>query len=212
MPTTTGTFDNVRGMRYCEIFVVTHDVNQIRAACYNTMGCNDCPQGQWQALDPDALKEAFKADAIIMNGPRHWVMDKLSVELLEGEGVVSFDGLQLRLVAVLRISDPRFLHGGRKPYMELTIERKTTYVFSSGKLVYELVDPDGKVYIMQAYAQIVDPALTEEQLATLASRLKPPEHRQYRVRRLDQDFTLRTDGVAHVVQDDFENTYQRIDS
>jgi len=211
MPTTAETHDNLRGVRYCEIFVITHDLNQIRAAVYNTLGCNDCPQEQWQALDPDALKKAFKADAIIMNGPRHWMMDKLSFELPAGGEVVSFDGLQMRQVGTLHL-DPSILHGGRSPYTEHTIERKTEYVFSSGKLVYELVAPDGKVYIMQASAQIVDPTLTEDQLATLASRLKLPEQWQYRARRLDQEYVLRTDGEAHVLQDDFENTYQRIDS
>jgi hypothetical protein len=83
--------------------------------------------------------------------------------------VVSFDGLQMRQVGALHL-DPHSLHGGRNLYMEHTIERKTEYVFSSGKLVYELVAPDGKVYIMQTFAQIVDPTLTEDQLATLASR------------------------------------------
>jgi hypothetical protein len=84
MPTTTETRENVRGMRYCEIFVITHDLNQIRAAVYNTMGCNDCPHEQWQTLDPDALKKEFKANAITMNGPRYWIMDKLSIELPTG--------------------------------------------------------------------------------------------------------------------------------
>jgi hypothetical protein len=99
-----------------------------------------------------------------------------------------------------------------KPYTEHTIERTTSYVFSSGKRVYELVAPDGRIYVMQSYALIVDPTLTEESLATLASRLKLPEQWQYRVRKLDQDYIVQTTGEAHVIQDDFENTYQRANS
>jgi hypothetical protein len=65
---------------------------------------------------------------------------------------------------------------------------------------------------MQSYALMVDPTLTEESLATLASRLKLPEKWQYRVRKLDQDYVVQTTREAHVIQDDFENTYQRVNS
>jgi hypothetical protein len=100
----------------------------------------------------------------------------------------------------------------RKPYTEHTIERTTSYVFSAGKQVYALVAPDGTVYVMQSYAQIVDPTLTEASLATLASRLKLPKQWHYRVCTLDQDYIMQATGEVHVIQDDFENTYQRANS
>jgi NADH:ubiquinone oxidoreductase subunit E len=78
--------------------------------------------------------------------------------------------------------------------------------------VYELVAPDGTVYVIQSYAQIVDPTLTQESLATLASRLTLPEQWHYRVRTLDQEYVLQVSGEAHVIQDDLENTYQRANS
>ena len=83
-------------------------------------------------------------------------------------------------------------------------------MFSGGKTVYELVAPSGKVYVMQSYALSIDPSMTEKSLATLASRLKLPEQWQYRVRKLDRDYIVQTTGEAHVIQDDFENTYQRV--
>jgi haloalkane dehalogenase len=203
--------DNLRGVRYCEIFVIIGHLNHLEGKVYNSLGLNDCPQEQWMALKTEALKKQFKAKAIVMNGPRYFLMDKNAIEN-PGE-VVSFDGLQLRLLATIRIPQRSVIGGSkRKPYTEYTIERTNTYVFSSAKLVYELVAPDGKVYIMQSYSQIVDPTLTEDALATLASRLKLPPKWQYRVRKLDQDYIVQESGEAHVIQDDFENTYQRVGS
>ena len=203
--------DNLRGVRYCEIFVITSRLTHITGAVYNTLGLNECPAEEWQALDPDALKKAFKARAVVKNGPRYFLMDQ---NALQNPGaIVSADGLQLRLVATIRLPMGSVSRGNkRKPYTEHTIERSTSYMFSGGTLVYELVDPRGQVYIMQSYAQIVDPTLTEASLETLASRLRLPEGWHYRVRRLDQDYIVETSGEAHVIQDDFENTYQCVES
>ncbi len=203
--------DNMRGTRYGEVFVITGHLNHIRGTVYNTLGLNDCPEEQWKALNTDEMKKETRARAILLNGPRHFLMDKAAIEKV-GK-VVSFGGLQFRELATIRIPLQNMIGGNkRKPYTEHTIERTTSYVFSGGKMVYELVAPDGRVYVMQSYALSVDPSLTEESLATLASRLKLPEQWQYRVRKLDQEYGVHTSGEAHVIQDDFENTYQRVNN
>jgi haloalkane dehalogenase len=202
---------NMRGARYGEIFVITGHLNHMRGSVYNTLGLNDCPQEQWNALDPDEIKKEANARAVVMNGPRYFMMDQASNEN-PGE-VVSFGGLQFRKLGTIRIPLTSMIGGmKRKPYTEHTIERTTTFVFSAGKPVYELVAPDGTVYVMQSYALIVDPALTEESLATLASRLKLPEQWHYRVRTLDQEYVMQATGEVQVIQDDLENTYQRANS
>jgi haloalkane dehalogenase len=203
--------DNLRGVRYCEIFVVTGSLTHITGAVYNTLGLNDCPAEEWKALNPDAIKKAFKARAVVMNGPRYFLMDQAALQ--NPGAVVSVDGLQLRLLATIRLPVGSLIGGNRrKPYTEHTIERTTYYLFAGGRLVHELIAPHGQVYIMQSYAQIVDPTQTEASLETLASRLQLPQGWHYRVRRLDQDYVVHTTGEAHVIQDDFQNTYQRVDS
>src|SRR5213080_3392350 len=114
------TRDNLRGVRYCEIFVIIGHLNHLEGKVYNSLDLNDCPQEQWMALNTEALKKEFKAHAIVMNGPRYFLMDKNSIEN-PGE-VVSFDGLQLRLLATIRIPVGS-LHSGFKsqPYTEHTI-------------------------------------------------------------------------------------------
>ena len=72
--------DNMRRARYGEIFVITGHLNHIRGTVYNTLGLNDCPQEQWEALDPDEIKKETNARAIVMNGPRYFMMDRAALE------------------------------------------------------------------------------------------------------------------------------------
>jgi haloalkane dehalogenase len=57
----------------------------------------------------------------------------------------------------------------------------------------------------------VDPALTEEALKTLGTRLHLPAGWHYHVRQLAQECVLHVNGQAYLIQDDFENSYQRVD-
>ena len=98
------------------------------------------------------------------------------------------------------------------PYTERPVARDTVFGFDGGSTVYELVAPDGTTYVMQARSQIVDETLEESDLPTLGDRLELPEGWSYRVRSLEEALAVQsTDGVAVVVQDELQNTYQRID-
>lgn len=97
------------------------------------------------------------------------------------------------------------------PYTETTVARRNTFTWSKGRVVHELVAPDGKVYVMQSYAQIVDASLTLGQLGGLGSRLRLPGVWKYRNRRLRSDLTLRTNRTAKkaiIIQDELQDTYQ----
>jgi len=207
-----GERSDLRNARYCEIILVTGRLNNIEGAVYNTIGLNDCPAEQWEALDPEQLKEEYQANDIIFNGPRYFMMDENS--LAEPGEVASFDGLEMRHLATLELPAGSLIGDNLEgqPYTENTVDRETEYVFRGGLPVYELVSPDGQVYVLQSYSQIVDPTLTEDDLPNLGDRLELPEGWQYRVRELDEDLVLRTvGGEAHVIQDDLKNTYQRVD-
>jgi hypothetical protein len=49
-------------------------------------------------------------------------------------------------------------------------------------------------------------------LATLGSRLALPPGWEYQVGVLDRDLVLSAEGVAHLVQDDLTNSYQRMEA
>ncbi len=208
LPHSGGSSSNMHGARYGEVLLVKGHVNHIEATVYNTLGLNDCPDEVWKQLDEDQIKKEHKARAVILNGPRYFLMDSVSGANVSDQ-ITSFGGLRMRSMATVPLTMTQLLGGVRKPYTENIVNRSTTYTYNKGREVYELVAPDGTAYIMQSYALIKDPTLTEESLKTLGSRLKLPAGWSYRVRQLEQAETFAVHGKAHLIQDEFENSYQR---
>ncbi len=136
----------LRGVRYCEILVVSGPLTALQGSVYNTVGLNDCPEEQWKAVDAEAIKKQFKAVAVLMNGPRYFLMDD---NTLKNPGAVTaLSGLGVRLLAVIKLSPDSLIGGGStKPYNESQVDRDTEYVFEKGRTVYELVSPEGRVYV-----------------------------------------------------------------
>jgi hypothetical protein len=197
--------DHLRNVCYCEVLVVRKHFFSTTAGVYNTLGLNDCPADKWVSLDTARLKKEWNVTAIVLNGPRYFIMDRNAIEA-PGK-VESFDGLDARLLAQLEIKPSS---SKRMPYTENSVQRQNRYVYERGKNIYELLSPDGRVYVMQSYSQEVDKGLNEAGLLTLADRLKLPPGWKYSTRTLDEDLVIENvAGKAYVVQDDLKNTYQR---
>ncbi|MEZ4657407.1 MAG: hypothetical protein R2911_07530 [Caldilineaceae bacterium] len=97
---------------------------------------------------------------------------------------VDFGGIEMGLPAVL---ETKVWVGtvGDAFYAPNEVQRTTTFSYRAGNRVYELITPEGDVYRMQSYAQIVDPTLTIADLETLGERLALPEGWRYQVPGLD---------------------------
>src|SRR5262245_4537080 len=203
--TAEGELTGVRDRRYCEVFVVRRPGLRLEADVYNTLGLNDCPQAQWAALDPAKLKNERDAFTIVMNGPRHFVMDRIVIER-QAQSPADFQGLMMNFIAVLHFPWRDF--ADRRPYTEHKVSRRTRFTFDAGEPVYELISPSGDVYVMQSYSQIVDPSQRMADLQNLGSRLKRPAGWTFRTRILPEPLTVIATEEARIVQDDFENTYQ----
>ena len=140
----------------------------------------------------------------MLNGPRYFLMD--SVTATPGR-VRSFHGEKMRRVATIPIHSAADL--ARTPYTDRVVKRRNTWTWNRGRVVYELVAPGGDVYVMQAYAQIVDPKQRIGKLRSLGSRLDLPPGWRYRVRRLRSELAVKPiKGNATIVQDELQNTYQ----
>jgi hypothetical protein len=201
--------EGVRDARYCELIPVVRRGIQLVATVYNTLGLNDCPPELWDKITEATMKKRFGALKVMLNGPRHFVMDAIAAAGDTAAGkTVDAEGLALTARATIKVD----LSGLRaKPYRERTIERETRYVFRAGKPVFLLVRPDGVRYAMQSYAQIIDKSLSYDDLSALASRLKLPAGWRYEVMKPDTDLMLGAQGKATVVQDDLDDTYQKLD-
>jgi hypothetical protein len=198
---------DVRGDRYCEILVGKLSGGSVHVNVYNTYGLNDCPQDQWDTVDADAIKAQEKADSVVLNGPRYWMIDAFLNSSLLDDTVKTFAGIEMRLAGSIDLTFAD-VQAGSVPYAARTISRNTTYVFEANKLVYELVDPDGKIYDMQSFS-VQNTQQTQDSLAGLDKQLKLPAGWQFRTRTLTEDLqVVAVDGKATVIQDDFDNTYQ----
>src|SRR6187551_888647 len=167
--TATGLHDE----RYCEILELKGAPPNATAVVWNTIGLNRCPEETWRTFDAAPLARELGDTAVVLNGPRHWVIDTASGET---GGVRSFHGIRMRRAATIPIRTAAELV--QTTYTDRTIKRRNSWRWKRGRLVYELVAPGGDVYVMQSYSQIRDPSQTIGDLRTLGRRLNlPPDWR-----------------------------------
>jgi len=201
--------DGLRNVRYGEVLLLRSDNGAFSAEVWNTLGMNDCPQAEWEALDAAAIASERGAVVAILNGPRFWVLDFIKSNIREQAPETTFGTLGMFRAAVIAFgAEPPV----QVPYTERSIVRETVFGFAKGSEIYELVTPDDTHYVMQAYSQIIDKSLAIGDLPGLGTRIEKPQGWAFRVRTLQEDLEmLSTDGVATVIQDELQNTYQRID-
>ena len=197
--------DNMRNVRYGEVLAVFARDNKLEAEVYGTQMINDCPDELWKTLDPAVIASEMSALAVKLNGPRYWVLDGLGTKVAFVEPVMrDFNGLMMRRIATVDLGDKP----ATVPYEERYVNRGAVFFFDAGSVVYELINPQGKAYVMQAYCVGVDPTLNLDNLGDLAARLDLPIGWSFRSRILDAELVVdTTDHPATVVQDEFENTY-----
>lgn len=189
--------------RYCEILELKGAPPDARVLVWNTIKLGMCPAAWWSALDAGSLATELGDTLVVLNGPRHFLMD--AADATAGP-VRGFHGQRLTRVASLPIRTAADLE--QTPYHDRTVHRTNTWRWKRGRTVFELVAPGGDTYVMQSYAQIVDPALTLADLPSLGSRLSLPAGWRYRSRRLSRPLTLRAHGSATILLDDLKDTYQ----
>ncbi len=194
------TVKSIRDSRYGEIFIV----KQTGLEVYNTTGLNDCPAKLWDNLDLEKIKKDFGAIQVQKNGPHFWMMDEQT--LMTGEKK-TFGGIEARWVAHAPLSVLQQGATGGKPYAIYTPSKTQSMVYSKGKPVFELVDPDGYVYVLQAR----DERFPIPSLAKLGDQMKLPKGWQYRSRTLTEDLKLDLSPAKtiYAVGDDFHQYYTR---
>lgn len=206
-------FENLDNYRYCEVFLIGGNpiTKNLSAAFYNTTYLNNaeenrdsCSDEMWAKVDKEALKKQYNLLGVFKNGPRYWMYDW--IELPIGE-LKEFNGLQAHWFGKVKLPKD-FGKKGSTYYKFTTVERKSHQGYKKGQTVFILDDPNGTPWIMQAYSRIVDPDLDYKDLKSLGTKLNLPAGWKFRVKVLDKDLTVSAiDGIARVVQDNLENTY-----
>ena len=198
----------VRGGRYCEILLATVAPPSVHVDVWNTFGLNDCPDALWSQVDAAAVAMAEGVTMAVLNGPRYWTLDEFVVASLLDPTPRTLGGIAMRHAGNIDLpaADAASMQA---PYTLHTIQRHTTVRFLAGRPVFELVDPQGKVYDMQSFSVQKVPQ-TASDLANLGAALKPPQGWSFRTRTLTEDLDITAvDDHATVVSDDDANTYQQ---
>lgn len=202
--------EGLRGERYCEVLLLRIIDARLNGEVWNTYGLNDCPPEAWAALDSNAIKAERGVIAALLNGPRYWLMDAVEKKPSGERQETTFGTLEMFRAATVDIGP---IPPNLADFTERKVARGAIFEYSAGSEVYELVDPAGRVFVMQSYSRQRNPDLAEADLPGLASRVTPPAGWTYRARTLDS--TLRVEGrtvEATVIQDNFANTYSLIES
>jgi hypothetical protein len=201
---------DLRDYRYCEILPAFQSGLTLNIEVWNTMSLNDCPADLWAKLDANAMAKQYGASLVKLNGPRHWLFNKVTGGGATAAGkFADFGGIEMKQLATLQMNIWQGSAGGTF-YTPSKVDRTTVFTYWAGNQIYELISPDGDTYVMQSYAQIVDPNLTINDLNTLGERLNLPKGWKYQARTLDADLELTANGVAYVLQDDLQNSYQKM--
>ena len=190
------TLEKSRGYQYCElVFNYGEKGNDI----YSTLPLAKADLDWWNSLDLKALATEFGAQSVYKNGPQWWSMDEVGV-------------MASKPVPVAGV---KMVFGAHLPPGTLQIAKYTVFspakfqklLWEAGRPVYQLVDPDGHVYVMQGHK------IPKEQLATLGTRFASlPEGWTYRVQKLEEDLVMNLTPKAPIpsVQDEFDQIYIRI--
>lgn len=192
------TLTGIRDMRYCEFLLIYED----RVDIYNTSASDGCPAELWQSMDVAELAKTHGATRAQLNGPKFWAPDEQTIEF---GGAKDFGGIEARYGATLPLSALGASEGSA-PYTRFTSSKKQAFVFKAGLPVYELVDPDGNSYVLNAYgAQVRD-----GDPANLAEQLSPAEGWSFRVSTPSRDLIVEAATDADPVQmvgDDMHQYY-----
>ena len=202
--------NGMRGVRYCEVLLLNKVDDELIANVWGTQGQNECPQADWEALDAAAIATERGALTALLNGPRYWVLDSITANIKTTGTLSTFGTIEMMELATVNLGKgvPDLSN-----YLAKPVVRDTVFTFKAGTQIYLLTDTDGVQYVMQSYSQIVDPTMSMDRLATLGDSLKLPTGWTYTTTTLAEQLDVfDTNGIAMVLQDDFKNSYQRIDT
>jgi len=197
---------------FCEVALIngTSKANAI-ADFYNSTGTDVCTPERFAGLDKEKIKKETGAKEVFLNPSRRWMFDVL--DIYEDGVERTFGGIKMTWMGVVPVEE---LEKGvtKGHYVPGYIFRDNQYTFKKGREIYILDAPDGEVFVMQSFTNFKQKEVTINNIRDLGSKLTLPPGWKFRSVVLDRDLIVnqkRTNGLAHVFQDDMLNAYQGSD-
>ena len=193
-----------RPIAYNEVLLAYRSWFDFKVIIYNDL--NDVlSDKEFSALDFDAIKKNTGANLVIPNGYRYWVLDKIEGTKIVPRRTLANHEFLVPGFVTISVWEAIF----RKPYKPKTVNRDTIYTYFANTKVYRLTDPSGNVYTMQSATRAIDKNQTLDKLDQLGSKLNLPSGWKFRIDVLEKDLILPSNGQTEIIQDEFQNTYQR---
>lgn len=213
--TTSQPPSELRDYPYCEVIPGNVSGSTLTQHVFNTLAYGPCLSSQFATVTPQNIIDAYNASysppatVADINGPRAWVLDSITATggVTSSGETLTVNGIKFGLTGMLSfpVGSPAV---GSNPYVPYTVSRNTIYLYKAGRLVYELTDPSGNVYVMQAYSKQIDPNLTINALPNIGPTNQLASGWTYSSRRLTADLLLTASGSTTIVNDHYANTYQ----
>ncbi len=161
----------------------------------------------------------LKLSRAVLSGVYHPTMDLSCVNInkkYENFGLLKFYQSGISKFTLLDIfKNPKiirqYLTGGN--YLPYNTAEDSHFIWNAGSQIYELIDPDGNIYVMTAYTDMFLHSLKLKSLADLGSVMELPKGWSYRARRLEK--LLAIESVAKLgnstirLADSYNNIYLR---
>lgn len=196
----------VYGKRYCEI---VYSKNYMDFHVYSSNNAHPCPHSWWRGIDESSVKKDTNAQYVFLNGPRVWVVDDIVNHQPAKMPVSQFKGKPLHLVGSFHADFQSLLrHHG--PYTDYKINRDQTFSLHKGREVVELITPKGQVYLLHSLS-LKKRSQSPAQISQLKQHLSLPKGWTFKSGNLSSDYHMTPSANAiHIVQDEYDNTYQLI--
>jgi hypothetical protein len=201
-----------RGYRFAEVALMPGTTKENAVAeFYNSTGVDDPTPERFAKLDPKQIAKDTGSMSVFLNPTRYWMHDEFWC--YEAGDDRTFGDIKMTWMGVVGVEE---MNAGvaKGKYNAGYIFRNSQYKYNKGSEVYLLDTPNGDVFIMQSYTDVVDKTLSKDNLKNLGSKLKLPPGFKFRAVVLDRDLIVnqkKHDNLAAVFQDDLNNTYQGSD-
>lgn len=191
--------------RYCEIFGIAGATEEgFPVTIYNTIGLNNCPTAVWDSLSFSEIAAGQGWLGAAPNGPRRWLVDAVAGG--EPGPAVDLGGLMMRPVASLTTTSLT-----PDPFTITKIGRDNNWIFRKGRKVRDLLAPNGRRFVMQAYTNTIDPGLNLKTLNQTGSNPAAaiPDGWKFKTRKLRRKLVVKAGGEATIVRDGLGSVYQK---
>ena len=214
------------GSRFCMFAALRPRLTYYEVSIFSSFRAGDCSEEEYDKLSEASISAQLKTlldpQRIIKLGFHTNVASENLTPRVQP--FISVGSSRFDYVATIKvnyidyiykfITSERFRLGiARASYTPLGNTAPIHYLYNPGLTVYELISPEGKVYIMSSFTNYYNPKLTLTNLNELGTLLNLPPGWKFRSRVLESQVKIHATApfyYAEIIYDDFQNFYVEV--